>query len=269
MRTIGLLAVAVLLLSACGGAKPHPSPTRGAVSAYITRVDNIEFEMQKPLNSIAVATSSYAQGRPAVKTAAAFATAEITLLDLYSRLILVTPPPPARKLHELVLRLVHRQAALAGDLHDLVSFNPAFVKTLQPLVAANAAARRALRSSKKRSLVAQSVHAFRVSIDDVSRHLHSLHPPAVERPLFDAQVARLAALSASLTQLEDAIRANDPTAIARFQHAVSVASVSSDTRANQLAEREAVLTYNERVASVKTLAQQTMQERDHLQLTLR
>jgi hypothetical protein len=268
MRAIGMLAAAVLLLTACGGSKQHPSATRAAVSAYITRVDNVEIEMQKPLQSIATATSAYAHGRPATQTAAAFATAHTTLLDLYSRLILVTPPREARTLHALLLRSVHRQALLAGELHDLVSFNPAFVKALQPLVAANAAARQALRSSKNRTVVAQSVHAFRLSIDGVAAHLHSLHPPAVERPLFDAQVARLAALSTSLTRLEGAIRANDPTAIARFQHAVSVASVSSDARAHQLAEREAVLTYNARVASVKTLAQQVLQERDRLQVTL-
>jgi hypothetical protein len=267
-RSIGLL-LALLMLSACGTSKPHPSTERAAVSAYIAKVNAIETQMTGPLHSIATATTAFAHGRPAGETATAFAAAQVALVNLYSRLIFLKPPPPAKKLHALVLRLVGRQADLAGELHRLVTFNAAFVQALRPLVAANAAARKALRTTKKRARVAEAVHAFRLAVDGVSARLRALRPPPVERPLFDAQSARLAGLGTSLAGLERAIRADDPTAIARFQHAVSVASVSSDARANQVAERQAVVSYDARVASVRTLARQVVQERSRLQQTVR
>ena len=98
--------------------------------------------------------------------------------------------------------------------------------------------------------------------------IRHLRPPAVERPLFEAQLTRLIALSSALAGFEHAVRTHDLTATARFQHAVSVASVSADTHANQLAQRAAVVAYDARVSSVQALATRVQRERDRLQATL-
>ena len=269
MRWLGVLAV-VLALSACGGAKHTPSsPARKAVAAYITRVDNTETQLSIPLRAIAVATSAYAHGRPAVETAAAFALAQQTLLNLYLRLAGIKPPPQAAKLHVLLLELVKRQAATAGELRALVVFNPSLIHALQPLTAAAATAKAALHAAKKPAAVAAALQAYRAAIDGVVANVRLLQPPAAELPVFNAQLARLTASSAALRGFEQAVRANRPVAAAKYQQAIGVAAASAGTRANQLAERQAVITYDARVASLQTLTRRVLDERDHLQASLR
>jgi hypothetical protein len=270
MRRLSVLA-ALVLLTACGGGSHHQtSAARAAVTAYLARVNSTEAEMQKPLQQVSAATRAFTHphGASAATTTVALAQAQRTLIDLYTRLLLVTPPKAAKPLHSLLLRLIQRQASLAGELRELSIFNPAFAATLQPLVAANASARTQLLGTKKPAKVVAALEAYRVAIEDVAQALHKLQPPAVERPLFEAQLARLDALGATIGQLQGAVRAHDPTATAKFQHAVSVASVLSDSTARQKAQRNAVIAYDNRVASVQALARQVQREHDRLQSTL-
>ena len=268
MRRLALLA-ALLLLTACGGGAHKESASRTAVRAYLTRVDNTELLLQQPLHNLSVATKAFSQTPNMPATVTMLAASQRTLLNLFGQLVLVTPPPPAKKLHALLLELVQKQATLAGELRAFAVFNPAFGATLKPLVAANATARKALQGNKKAALVAAGIHVYRASIDAVVIRLRRLRPPAVERPLYDAQLNRLVELDSTLVRLEQAVRARDLTALARAQHAVSVASVSSDSRANQVAERTAVLAYNAQVAAVQTLSRLVLQEHDRLQVTVR
>ena len=268
MQRLAVLA-ALVLLPACGGSTHRaPSASRAAVTAYLTRVNNTELLMQKPLRAVSTATAAFTHAHNSAATAAVLAGAQGTMDDLYARLVLVTPPAPAKRLHSLLLALVQRQASLAGELHDLTVFNPAFSAAIQPVVAASAQARKALRGTKKTARVAAAIHAYRTAIEGVVVRIRHLRPPAVERPLFEAQLTRLIALSSALAGFEHAVRTHDLTATARFQHAVSVASVSADTHANQLAQRAAVVAYDARVSSVQALATRVQRERDRLQATL-
>jgi hypothetical protein len=87
--------------------------------------------------------------------------------------------------------------------------------------------------------------------------------------LYDAQVARLVALDRSLGQLIKALQARDLNAVARAEHAISAASVSSDSLAAQEAQRGAVVAYNSRAASASSLARRIQLEVNRLQVTLR
>jgi len=267
VRVLAGLAV-IVLLTACGGGGNHPSPSRAAVKAYLTHVNDIEFRMQLPLSQVASATAAFGHARYSSELTASLAAAQNTLLDLYAQLVLIKPPPQARKLHSMLLTLVQRQASLADQLRGLTIFNPAFASILRPLVTANVKTAKALRATKKPAVVAAAIHSYRLTIHRIIPRVRKLQPPKVERPLYTAQLTRLAALDEQLAQLEQAVGAHDLTALAQAEHAVSVASVSSDTRANQLAQRAAVLAFNARVASVKALSRQVQLERDRLQVSL-
>jgi hypothetical protein len=269
MRRLSVLA-ALLLLTACGGGHSHASITRDSVTAYLAKVNSTEAQMQKPLQQVAAATRTFTHpnGATTAETTAALTRAQRTLIDLYTRLLLVRPPKAAKPLHALLLRLIQRQASLAGELRQLSVFNPAFATALQPLVRANATARKTLQATKRPATVVTALDGYRLAIATAAERLRSLRPPAVERPLFDAQLARLDALNATIGGLEHAVSTHDVTATAKSQHAVSVASVTADSTARQRAQRAAVIAYDARVASVQVLARQVQREHDRLQSTL-
>jgi hypothetical protein len=238
------------------------------VRSYISHVDAIELRLRKQFAAVSRATAKLSKGRDTRTAAPALTRTRRTLIGMHDELQRVTPPADARKLHRLLLALVAQEASLAGELRDLSVFNPAFAAALRPLAAANASARSALASTTKPAAVAAAVRAYHDAVGTAASMVRALHPPPVERPLYDAQLHRLIGLQRSLAQLERAVQARDRTAAARAEHALSVASVSSDSRARQLAQRDAVLTYNARVGRVETLARRVQRERDHLQRTL-
>jgi hypothetical protein len=266
VRRFAVLA-ALLALTGCGGHQPSHA-SRDAVRSYISHVDQIEFRLRKQLAAVSRATANVSKARGTRTAAPALTRTRRTLIGMHDELQRVRPPADARKLHRLLLALVAQEASLAGELRDLSLFNPAFAAALRPLAAANASARSALTSTTKPATVAAAVRVYREAVASAASKVRALHPPPVERPLYDAQLQRLVGLEQSLAQLERAVQARDRTAVARAEHALSVASVSSDTRARQVAQRAAVLTYNARVRQVETLAQRVQRERDRLQRAL-
>jgi hypothetical protein len=268
MGKLALLAAVVLLAACGGGGGKQTSASRVAVTAYLTRVNQTEKKLDVPLRQVTAAAAAFGHARYSPELTAQLAIAQNTLLGLYAQLVLIKPPATARKLQSLLLQLVQRQAALAGELRKLSVFNPAFGRVMQPLIEANTTASTKLHATKKAADVAAAVLDYKAAIDGAIPSVRRLQPPAMERPLYNAQLTRLEALSATLGQLAAAIRARDLTALAKARHAVSVASVSSDSRPNQIAERTAVLEYNARAASVKALSLAVQREHDRLQVGL-
>ena len=269
MRRLAVLASLVLLTACGGGGHRNQSASRAAVAAYLTRVDNIEAVMNQPLRDVSAATVAFAHSRDPATTAPALARAEQTLLSVSAQLSLAKSPAAAHTLQTLLLQLIGRQAMLAGELHDFAIFNPAFAAAMRPLAQANTTAHAALKGKQKPAQAADQIRAYRVAVAAAVKQVRTLRPPSVERPLYSAQLKRLTLLDTTLAGLERAVRARDVIAAARLEHAVSVASVSSDSRANQLAEQAAANAYNARVASVQALARRVQQERNRLQVTLR
>lgn len=266
MRRTPLLAL-VVATTACGGAH-HPS-ARDQVGGYIGRVNIIETGMQQPLLHVQSAVQSFAKHRTNASTAAALAGADATLARLRTRLAAAGPPPQARKLQRLLLELVDRERALAQELRALGTFDPAFAAALGPLAQANQAAQARLHGSHRATEVTSAVLAYRAAVRRARAAAGKLEPPAVERPLYTAQVARLDALDAALTRLLKAVAARDDQGIARAEHAISVASVSPDSTANQRAQRAAVQAFDAQVRSISALVRRIARERDRLQATSR
>lgn len=265
MRALVVLAVAAAL-TGCGGS--HSPSTRDRVSAYLARENAIDAQMQSSLAAVRQAFGDFARNRTSAATRRELANSVATFDRLRLRLSERHPPPAASKLHRLLLRLVTREATLTRELQQLTIFEPAFVRVLRPLAKANAATQSRLAKTKDPASVAATVRSYRAKVQRALRALRPLHPPALERPSFDAQVARLEALDAALGELATAAAAGDTRAAAEAEHEVSVASVSTDSRANQMAEQNAVRAYDRAVAGIATLSQKISAERDRLQIKL-
>jgi hypothetical protein len=266
MRRLTVLA-ALLALTGCGG-HGKSQASRDSVSLYISRVNAVEFLLRKQLDAVSRATVSFSRAHDPAATTVALAGAQQTFIKLHKDVARLSPPPQARKLHRTMLALIAQEAELSGELRRLSAFNPAFADVLRPLSAANASTQKALKAAKKPAVAAAAVHAYREDVVAAIRRTEKLDPPAVERALFDAQVHRLIDLGSALAKLEQSVKARDLTGTAKAEYAVGVASVSSDTRARQLAQRAAVVLYNSRVHAVQGLAASVQRERDRLQRTL-
>lgn len=254
----------MLVVAGCGGG--HSSSTRDKVSAYIGRVNVVQSKMQQPLLEIHQAILDFAKhAKPAP---AELAHADTTLERLDTRLAAADPPPQAHKLQQLMQRLIAHEETLVVELRQLTLFEPRFTNAMKPLATANAATEKSLVGLKKPAAVAAVLGSYRSTVESTLANVVKLRPPLVERPLFTAQVGRLRALDTSLGSLVAAVVHHDATASARAQHAVSEASVSSDSRANQLAQRAAVQAYDRSVRQVGQLGAQIAAERNRLQVHL-
>lgn len=266
MRTIVLALAVAVALTGCGGS--HAPSSRDLVSAYLTRENAIEAQTQPSLVAVHQALVDFTKHRTSAATTRELAASAKTFERLRARLAKRDPPPQAAKLRRLLLQVVSREEALVNELHQLAVFEPKFATTLRPLATANAATQSRLRSLKSRAAIAATIRSYRTVVRQTLRRLQLLHPPALERPLFQAQVDRLRALDPALGRLADAAAAGDAQAAAGAQHEVSVASVSSDSRANQIAERNAVRAYDRKVKEIGALSQQIAAERNRLQVKL-
>lgn len=266
MRRVALL-VAVAVLAGCGGGKHTPS-ARDRVTAYIGRVNLVQAEMRKPLLQVQLAVTGFGRGADRAKTVADMTRADATLRRLRRRLDATDPPPQARRLHRLTLQLVDEETSLASELRDVAVFDPRFAAAMRPLAQAHASTQAALKGVHRVQEVAASVRTYRAAVEGSLSALRALRPPAVERPLYLAQVARLVALDESLGRLLQAVQKRKANAIAVAEHDVAVASVSSDSTANQRAEQAAIRAFDQRVVAANKLVQRIAEERTRLQTTL-
>lgn len=267
MRRASVLVALLALATGCGGS--GGSSTRDDVSAYITRVDAIQLRQRQSIVLMQQAVADFSHGKKVPVVIKQLTSADATLKMLRARIAAVAAPPQAQKLHRLVLELFDREAALTTELRDLAVFSPRFADALRPIAEANVAAKASITATKDPKAVAGAVQHYRTAVRTSLVAVRKLQPPAVERPLYDAQVARLVALESSLGQLINALQARDLNAVTRAEHAVSVASVSSDSLVAQQAQRAAVVAYNRRAASVSSLARRIQLELNRLQVALR
>lgn len=261
-RAFALVGIGALL-TACGGT--HADPSRSAVKAYIQHLNAIERRAAVQASVLAQqsrdASSAGARRRIYVRT-------ETALTKLKTRVAAAPAPAQARRLRERLLALIDREILLAHESAQLAAFDPAFTKALAPLAAANRTAQSQLKATHRAAAVEAAVGRYRTAVRAALAGLRTLSPPPIEQSLYSAQVARLTALDAALGRLQSAIAAHDAADVARAEHAVSVASVSSDSLAVQRATRAEVRQYDALVRGVAQLAARVAQERNRLQTTL-
>jgi hypothetical protein len=241
-----IAAACVLVAAGCGGGQ------RKAVSRYIQQVDAVETEMARPLAQIAQGLKTYSSTGKGT-SASDSAHAQRTLTALHERLMRLDPPPPARTLHTLVVRLVGDEAELAGELHRTAVFLPRFKAAVAPLKPVTATLDRTLRSSRTAATQARALSVYSNALDAPLASLASLHPSSVLRPAYDTQVQRLQRLRKGAVALAAALRSGKRTAAAAAVVAFEQAARTGNDVAAQKAQIAAVKAYNAKVARIEAL----------------
>jgi len=257
---------AVLLVSACGG---H-GRRRDAVSTYFRQVDVVQITMRTQLLAVERAYRDFGKkhGPTLAQIEPRLARAELTIRGVGKRLRALQPPPDARKLHSLLVRLVNDEAEVAHEVVQLAQFSPRFTAALRPLAPASRKLRTAFKHAKKAKAQADALSAYSVALAGVLQKLRSIEAPPAFVPTLESQRTTLARVRTTAIELADGLRKNRrtvlPTLIQRFTNA----GLASQGLAVQRARIAAIVAYNTRVSDLSTLASQIDRERARLQKLL-
>jgi len=264
---VALAALAVVLLvSSCGGSGAR----RKAVTDYIHQVNSVQIAMRAPLISVQKAYKDFGRknGPTLAKIEPRLVRAEATIRGMVKQLEALQPPPDARKLHALLVRLVSQEAEVAHEVVLLAQFSPRFSAALRPLAPASAKLRAAFKGAKKAKTQADALDAYAVALAGVLAKLRSVEAPPAFVPSLESERATLTRVRTTAIELADGLRKNRrallPTLIQRFTNA----GLASQGLAAQRARIAAIVAYNRRIADLAALARQVDTERVRLDRSL-
>lgn len=259
LRVALAASAVVLLVSACGG----NGARRHAVGDYIQQVNHIQISMRAPLIAVQKAYKDFGRknGPTLVNIEPRLARAEVTIRGLRTRLEALQPPPDARKLHALLVRLVTQEAEVAHELVLLAQFSPRFTAALRPLAPASQRLRTEFKAAKKAKTQADALDAYAVELSGVLRRLRSVKAPPAFAAALQSERATLERVHASALALADGLRKNRtkalPTLIQRFTNA----GLEGQGIAAQKARIAGIEAYNRRIADLSALARKVNTER--------
>jgi len=264
---IALAAIAAVLLTAgCGG---H-SKRRDAVSTYFKQVDNVQIAMRTPLLAVEKAYKDFGRkhGPTLAQVEPRLARAEVTMREVGKRLRALQPPPDARKLHGMLIRLVNDESEIGHEVVQLAQFSPRFTAALAPLAPASKSLRAAFKSAKKAKAQAVALDAYAAALAGVLRKLRAIEAPPAFVPTLESQRTTLGRVRTSAIALADGLRKNRRKALPRLIQRFTNAGLASQGVAAQKARIAAITAYNARVSDLDTLAHQIDLERVRLQKLL-
>lgn len=264
-RSIVLVLAAALLAAGCGG-----SSRREDVASYVESVNAIALSLRQPLTELAQANREFSIATPAlIHVRPRLVKSEEAIRKLDGRLKELHPPPDARRLHTLLLRLVASEAALTHELWQTSVYLPKLQVVVKQLTPASRRLRKELADAKNGDAQAQALDAYGAELEELSTAIRALEPPPLLAAVHGAQLRTLARVEKAAGGLATALRRKDAGAIARYSHEFQQASLSGDSISAQRARIAGVEGYNARVKALRKLAAQVQRERDRLQLKLK
>jgi hypothetical protein len=255
----------VLLVSACGNG--HKA-RRNAVTDYINRVNAAQVSMRKQLVAVERAYSDFGKkGGPSIaKIEPRLAQSERTIRGVGRRIKALDPPPDARKLHSLLVRLVSQEAQVAHELVQLAQFSPRFSAALRPLGPAGAALREAFKTAKKAKEQATALDVYAAALSGVLKRLSSVHAPPAFEPALISQETSLGRIHTTAVELAAGLRdKKQSAALPRLIQRFTNAGNASQSVAEQKTRIAAIEAYNARVSGLATLGHAIDKERVRLQ----
>ena len=260
-----LLAV-VVLASGCGG---H-SKQRAAVSTYFTQVDNVQLALRAPLLAVEQAYKDFGRknGPTLTQIEPRLVRAEVTLREVGKRMRALQPPPDARTLHAMLVRLVNDESEIGHEMVQLAEFSPRFSTALAPLSPAGARLRAGFKSAKKATAQAEALDAYADALAGVLRKLRALEAPPAFVPTLESQRRTLGQVRATALSLAEGLRANRRTGLPALIQRFTNAGLASRSLAAQKARIAAITAYNNRITALDRLARQIDLERVRLQKRL-
>lgn len=262
---LGAVALIVAVLLGFNGESKQTTTTtrRTAVAQYIARVGRIQVAMNRRVRAVDTSYKRFAkQPGTLASRVGEYERAEQTLGDLRDRLARVTPPPDARKLHGLLVRLADQNVRVAGLVTGLAAYLPALSTAQAPLRDAVTALRDAVGGAKTASVQAAAFADYAATARTIAGRVARLAAPAPFVRARDAearQLRRLAALAADIgAALEAKQLARAQTLVGRLGRVQTQTSVV-------LAQRRAALAYNANLQEITVTAKAIEKERRRLE----
>jgi hypothetical protein len=255
----------VLLVSACGGGQ-----RRETVVGYIDKVNTVQTEMRRPLVQVVRAYRDFGRkgGPTLAKLEPRLVRSEATIRDVDQKLKRLQPPPDARRLHALLIRLVGAEADVAHEVVQLAQFSPRFSAALRPLAPASSKLRASFATAKKAKQQADALDLYASALADVLNRLRPLEAPPAFAPALEGQRTTLRRVQVSATKLAEGLRKKRRTALPTLIQGFTNAGLASRGLSAQRARIAAIKGYNSRVAALGALARKIDQERLNLEKKL-
>jgi len=262
----GVAAIALVVAVALS-LRPHhaagPSVRRTLVSAYITRVGRIQVGMSAQVRAIDKEYKAFAHdpGR-AASHVGQYERAERTLAVLRERLGQVQPPPDARKLHSLLLRLADDNVLAAQAVAAIAGYIPALTVEQAHLRSAILALQKNVASAKTAKTQAIAFTAYAGETSAAAESVAQLKPPSFFVAARNAELAQLRRLASLASEIAAAL---DQKHLKVAQKLLGdLGRAEADTSVVK-AQRAGALAYNARLHAMKSLTTQIETERRRLE----
>jgi hypothetical protein len=289
-------AVAAAAIVTLANHSSGPSKQRAAVTAYITRVNDLEQRMQTPLAHVLTAYRDFThRGSKTRDSAGELGRAEGTLRKLEARIEAIEAPPEAKRLRALLLTLVAAERQVTHEVDELAIFTPRYTRALaaarkagvelgKALAATNVPQPHALRGTQAQIAAAQrayaaeaagaaahqagAISAYDGAIRTVTARLRRLTPPPAFAPAFRAQLEAFKVSAGSGDALAAALLKSDRSNVAVVGRRFTSSARIAQSLTAQRAEIGAIKAYNRRARAIGTAASNVRTEVQRLNRTL-
>lgn len=225
----------VVCAAGCGSQKESP---RTGVAAYIERANAVQLRAAPAVRQAGAVYAEQADGRlvPA-RQLRELRAAEAALEGTRGKLGTLSPPIEARRLHDLLLRVLDLDVSLTRQTVRLASYAQSAPRILRPLGPAGRRLSRRLERQDAPEEQAASIGAYVSTLDRMLRGLGRLEVPSVLRPTHEDQVRRLERTRSLARQLRLAAAAADAQRLARLLIRFAKAGGTTRLEERKLAKR--------------------------------
>jgi hypothetical protein len=233
---------------------------RDDVAAYIDRVNATSIAQAKSYKTIELAYRRFAlaPGKPA-RQEAALRAAAASMTTQRQRFERIPAPKDARKLKQLLLVFFRREEAVSRQLIGASTYVPRLSAAEKPLAAANDRMRAVLDAGGTAAEQAAALDTYASALGRAARAVAAIDPPPLFRPVHAEQVTRLRRAGQLMRRLATALTENDRPTLNR-----TVEQLAQATGGSNAVARQAIVSYNDRVADVREAA--VAAERERLRL---
>ncbi len=229
------LLVLVVCAAGCGGQEKSP---RKDVASYIEQANGVQKRAAPAVRRAAAVYTEQAKGRLApARQLRDLRTAQSALEGTREELRTLRPPPEARRLHDLLLRVLDLDVGLTRQTARLASYAQEAPRVLKPLGPAGRRLNRRLKRPQAPKEQAAAIGSYVSSLDRMIRGLDRLEVPSVLRPTHEDQVRRLERTRTLARQLRRAAAAADAGRLARLLLRFAKAGGTSALEERKLAKR--------------------------------
>jgi hypothetical protein len=267
LRSVALLGVLVLGSGAAGCGDDERDAVRERTQRYIESEQAVMRRAQPDFESANQAYVAYAKGELEPENAAEqVKQAEQAIRNARDGVLVLDPPPEARRLHDQLVRYLDMNVELADETTLLARYVPAAAGALVPLGRANRRLEAQLAGADESDDQARVLEDFEGRVDAIVGELRDLEAPAVLRPVHVEQIRRLEATRRLAGRLRRALRAQDAERVSVLLKRFRSTAPEPDVR--RRLTNQAVVRYNQRLKRIVAAYADVQQEQTRLARTV-